>query len=257
MSFSTLIGLVAGLSIVLLAMSLGSSISMFFNTPGLMIVFGGTIAATMIRYSMENSFKAIGMSFSVLKVNSEVKDLNQLVDMTEDLLRIVRSKGVLGMENYEVNNAFFQSGVRMMVDGYSADLVKQTLIEKNRLLIDKAETSAGVFRSIGDAAPAFGMIGTLVGLIQMLSNLSNPDAIGPAMAVAMLTTLYGAMIANLYALPMADKIESWAQNESYRQMLIIEAIDSIGQGHNPAVMRDLLAPYLQNTKKGQSSGEES
>lgn len=257
MSFSTLIGLIAGITIVLVAMSLGSSISMFFNVPGLMIVFGGTIAATMIRYSMADSFKAFGMSFSVLRVKSEVKDFNELVDITEDLLRIVRSKGVLGMETYEVNNTFFQSGVRMLVDGYALDLVKQTLVEKNKILIEKAETSAGVFRSIGDAAPAFGMIGTLVGLIQMLSNLSNPDAIGPAMAVAMLTTLYGAMIANLYALPMADKIESWAQNESYRQMLIIEAIDSIGQGHNPAVMRDLLAPYLQNTKKVQSSGQEA
>jgi len=257
MSFSTLIGLFAGLAIVLIAMSLGSSLSMFFNVPGLMIVFGGTIAATMIRYSMADSFKAFGMSFGVLKVNSEVKELNELVDITEDLLRIVRSKGVLGMESYEVNNTFFQSGVRMLVDGYSLDLVKQTLVEENKLLIEKAETSAGVYRSIGDAAPAFGMIGTLVGLIQMLSNLSDPAAIGPSMAVAMLTTLYGAMIANLVALPMADKIESWAQNESYRQLLIIEAIDSIGQGHNPSVMRDLLAPYLQNTKKMKDVGQES
>lgn len=114
--------------------------------------------------------------------------------------------------------------------------------------MESAETSAGVFRAIGDAAPAFGMIGTLVGLVQMLSNLSDPSSIGPAMAVAMLTTLYGAMIANLFALPMADKIESWAQNEVYRQTLIIEAIECIGQGHNPSVMRDLLAPYLQGTK---------
>lgn len=144
----------------------------------------------------------------------------------------------------------------MLVDGYSLELVKQTLREKNKLLIEKAETSAGIFRSIGEAAPAFGMIGTLVGLIQMLSNLSDPSSIGPAMAVAMLTTLYGAMIANLLALPIADKIESWAQNESDREMLIIEAIDSIGQGHNPAVMRDLLAPFLQANSKGKGSGEE-
>jgi len=256
MSFSTLIGLVAGLTVVLVAMSLGSSIGMFFNVPGLMIVFGGTIAATMIRYSMEDSFKAIGMSFSVLKVSSEVKDLNELVDITEDLLRIVRTKGVLAMESYEVNNAFFQSGLRMLVDGYSLELVKQTLVDKNKVLIERAEKSAGVFRAIGEAAPAFGMIGTLVGLIQMLSNLSDPASIGPAMAVAMLTTLYGAMIANLFALPIADKIESWAKNESYRELLIIEAIDSIGQSHNPAVMRDLLSPYLQPVKQDVFRGQE-
>ncbi|WP_040725763.1 motility protein A [Thiomicrorhabdus sp. Kp2] len=256
MSFSTLIGLVAGIAIVLMAMAMGSSIAMFINIPGMMIVVGGTVAATMIRYSMADSFKAIGMSFSVLKVSSEVKDFNEIVDITEDLLRLVRGKGVLAMESYEVNNSFYQTGVRMIVDGYSLELVKQTLREKNKLLIEKAETSAGVFRSVGDAAPAFGMIGTLVGLIQMLSNLSDPSAIGPAMAVAMLTTLYGAMIANLFALPVADKIESWAQNESERELLIIEAIESIGQGHNPSVMRDLLAPFLQANKKVKESGQE-
>lgn len=257
MSFSTLIGLVAGIVIVLIAMAMGSSISMFINLPGLMIVVGGTIAATMIRYSMADSFRAIGMSFSVLKVSSEVKDFHELVDITEDLLRLVRGKGVLAMESYELNNHFYSSGVRMLVDGYSLDMVKQTLKEKNKLLIEKAETSAGVFRSIGEAAPAFGMIGTLVGLIQMLSNLSDPSAIGPSMAVAMLTTLYGAMIANLMALPIADKIESWAQNESDRELLIIEAIDSIGKGHNPSVMRDLMAPYLQINSKAKANGEES
>ncbi|WEJ63320.1 motility protein A [Thiomicrorhabdus lithotrophica] len=256
MSFSTLIGLVAGIAIVLIAMAMGSSISMFVNIPGLMIVVGGTIAATMIRYSMADSFKAWGMSFSALKVSSEVKDFNELVDITEDLLRLVRAKGLLAMESYELNNSFYNTGVRMLVDGYSVDLVKQTLREKNKLLIEKAETSAGVFRSVGEAAPAFGMIGTLVGLIQMLSNLSDPSAIGPAMAVAMLTTLYGAMIANLVALPIADKIESWAQNESDREILIIEAIDSIGQGHNPAVMRDLLAPFLQASKQVKQSAKE-
>ncbi|GAB6069697.1 flagellar motor protein PomA [Thiomicrorhabdus hydrogeniphila] len=256
MSFSTLIGLVAGIVIVLLAMAMGSSIGMFINLPGMMIVVGGTVAATMIRYSMADSFKAIGMSFNVLKVSSEIKDFNELVDVTEDLLRLVRGKGVLAMESYEVNNSFYQTGIRMMVDGYSVDLVRQTLREKNKLLMEKAETSAGVFRSIGEAAPAFGMIGTLVGLIQMLSNLSDPSAIGPAMAVAMLTTLYGAMIANLFALPIADKIESWAQNESERELLIIEAIESIGKGHNPSVMRDLLAPYLQMNKKVKDRGQE-
>ncbi|CAN8142488.1 Chemotaxis protein PomA [uncultured Thiomicrorhabdus sp.] len=251
MSYSTLIGLMAGISIVLIAMAMGEgvSIGVFFNVPGIMIVVGGTAAATMIRYSLVDSLSAIGMSFSVLKVNKETTDLNELVDITEELIRLSRSKGALAMEEYEVGNQFFQNGVRMLVDGYSPELVSQSLHEQTKLLNDKAETSAGVFRSIGEAAPAFGMIGTLVGLVQMLSNLSDPSAIGPAMAVAMLTTLYGAMIANLLALPIADKIASWAKNETYRQAMIIEAVDSIARGHNPAVMRDLLEPYLQGTAK--------
>lgn len=256
MSFSTLIGLIAGIIIILTAMSLGSSISMFVNVPGMMIVVGGTIAATMIRYSMADTFRAIGMSFSVLKVSNEIKDFNELIDITEDLLRLVRSKGALAMDTYEINNEFYQRGVRMIVDGYKPEQIDQTLRENNKIMVEKAETSAGVFRSIGEAAPAFGMIGTLVGLIQMLSNLSDPSSIGPAMAVALLTTLYGAMIANMFALPMADKIESWAQNESEREMLIIEAVDILSAGHNPAVMRELLSPFLQAAKVKKNGEEE-
>ncbi|BBP44039.1 motility protein A [Thiosulfativibrio zosterae] len=248
MSFSTLIGLFLGLTIVLLAMAMGSSILLFINVPSIMIVFGGTIAATMIRYSMAEVFNAIGMSFKVLKPTDDIQDLSQLIDLTEEMLRISRKGGMLALENIEVNNAFYRDGVRMLVDGYSKDLVQQSLKEQNKLLVDRAETSSGVFSAIGDAAPAFGMIGTLVGLIQMLSNLSDPSTIGPAMSVAMLTTLYGAMIANLFALPMADKISSWAHAEANRQHLIIDAIESLASGHNPAVMRDLLLPYLQGKK---------
>ena len=253
MSFSTLIGFFAGIVIVLSAMALGSDFMIFVNIPGLMIVFGGTIAATMIRYSMTDNISAIGMSFKVLKVDKEIRDLTELVDLTEELLKEARQKGLLALEKIEVDNAFYASGVRMLVDGYNPDMVHQALTEKNRVIREMAETSAGVFRSIGEAAPAFGMIGTLVGLVQMLANLSDPSAIGPAMAVAMLTTLYGALIANLFALPIADKIESWAATEVYRNEMIIEAVECIGKGHNPAIMRDLLSPYLQKgvkSKKG-------
>lgn len=245
MSFSTLIGLFFGISIVISAMAMGSSILLFINIPSIMIVFGGTIAATMIRYSLCEAFNAIAMSFKVLKPSDDIEDLSELIDLTEDMLRLSRKNGMLALESVEVNHEFYRNGVRMLVDGYSLELIQQSLKEQNKLLIDRAETSSGVFSAIGDAAPAFGMIGTLVGLIQMLSNLSDPSTIGPAMSVAMLTTLYGAMIANLFALPMADKITSWAHAESNRQQLIIDAVESLSQGHNPALMRDLLSPYLQ------------
>lgn len=248
MSFSTLIGLLLGIVIVGSAMALGSSITLFVNIPGVMIVVGGTLAATMIRFSMQDSFQAIGMSFEAIKVKPETRDLNQLIDLTEDLIRVSRKNGMLALENEEINNDFYREGVRMLVDGYSVELMQSSLKEKNSLFVETAETSAGVFRAIGEASPAFGMIGTLVGLIQMLANLSDPSSIGPAMAVALLTTLYGALIANLFALPMADKIESWAHDESYRQHLIIDALDCLAKGVNPNIMRNLLAAYLQTAK---------
>jgi chemotaxis protein MotA len=249
MSLSTLIGLLSGISIVLTAMFMHSSATLFFNIPSLMIVFGGTLAVTMIRHSMKEGLNAVGTAYDVVRSDHEIKDLNELVDLTENLLRTMRQKGALALENYEINHAFYRYGIRMLVDGYSRELLMQTLKEQNRLFVAQAQSSAAVFRAVGEAAPAFGMMGTLVGLIQMLANLSDPSSIGPAMAVAMLTTLYGVMIAHLFALPLADKIEAWAQAESYRQVMIIEAIDCLIEGHNPAVMRDLLAPFLHGNIK--------
>lgn len=249
MSFSTLIGLIAGMAIVVSAMVMGSSIYLFINIPSVMIVVGGTLSATIIRFSMQDSFAAIGMSFDAIKHKRETRDLNQLIDLTEELIRISRKNGMLALQNETIDNDFYREGVRMLVDGYTVELMQTTLKEKNSLFVEAAETSAGVFRAIGEAAPAFGMIGTLVGLIQMLANLSDPSTIGPSMAVALLTTLYGAMIANLFALPMADKIESWAHDESHRQHLIVEALDCLARGINPSVMRDLLQPFLLTTKQ--------
>lgn len=251
MSISTLVGLVFGVVVILSAMMMGSSIALFVNVPGMMVVIGGTMAATMIRYSMEDTLSAFGDSFSAIKVTKEIRDLGELIDVTEDLIRITRKDGLLALENYEVDNRFYKDGVRMLIDGYEAGMVQDTLREKNDLFIDKTETSAGVFRAIGEAAPAFGMIGTLVGLIQMLANLSDPSSIGPAMAVALLTTLYGALISSLFALPIAGKIESWANGEAHRQKLIIDAIDCVSKGVNPAVMRDILKPYLDSARPKQ------
>jgi chemotaxis protein MotA len=248
MSISTVVGLVFGIIVILSAMMMGSSLTLFVNIPGIMVVIGGTLAATMIRYSMEDSLSAFGDAGAAIKVTNETRDLAELIDITEDLIRITRKDGLLALENHQVDNRFYQEGVRMLIDGYEAGMVQDTLREKNDLFIEKTETSAGVFRAIGEAAPAFGMIGTLVGLIQMLANLSDPSSIGPAMAVALLTTLYGALIASLFAMPIADKIESWANVDAHRQRLIIDAIDCVAKGVNPAVMRDKLKPYLEASR---------
>lgn len=249
MSISTLLGLVFGVVIIFTAMLFNSTWTIFFNIPSLMIVLGGTFAVTLMRHSIVESLGAWKTVFDAIRSDKEIKDLNRLVDLTEELLRLSRQKGVLALDNYDINHAFYQYGIRMYVDGYAKELVLQTLREHNELFVSHARNSAAVFRSVGDAAPAFGMMGTLVGLIQMLSNLNDPSSIGPAMAVAMLTTLYGVMLAHLFALPLADKIESWAQSESYRQQMIVEAISSIIEGHNPAVMRDVLAPFLSGKIK--------
>ncbi len=255
MNFSTFIGLIVGIVIVLWAMSMGSSILIFFNIPGLMIVVGGTIAATMIRYSLRESIYALRMSFKILLPSNDIRNKEELVELTDQLVRSARQNGIVSLEKIEINNEFFQYGVRMLVDNYPSDLVRQTLQEENHLLVERAETSAAVFSAVGASAPAFGMIGTLVGLVQMLANLSDPSSIGPAMAVAMLTTLYGAMIANLFALPMADKVAVWGQEESTRQHMIIEAVDFIAKGLHHSMLQDVLAPYLDKKPQNENAEE--
>lgn len=212
-------------------------------------MIGGTVSATFIRCSLNEVVMANGIAFKALLPSKELCDLNGLVDLTEELIGVSRKNGTMALEKIEVNNEYYATAVRMVVDGYAKELVLDFLREQNHLFNERTATASGIFRAVGDAAPAFGMIGTLVGLVQMLVKLSDPAAIGPAMAVAMLTTLYGALIANLIALPLADKIDTWAAKESVRQHLIIDAVHSLTEGHNPAIMRQLLSAYLKGTKK--------
>ncbi len=252
MSISTILGLIFAITIIIVAMSMGPGLSIFINIPGLLIVIGGTTAATMIRYSAVEMFASVGMAVAVIKPPKDIQDPQEIIDLTEEMIRLSRQNGLLSLESFEIKHEFYANGVRMLVDGYPREIVLHSLREENKLLNERAETSAGVLSAIADTAPAFGMLGTLVGLIQMLSDLSDPETIGPAMAVAMLTTLYGVMLAQLLAAPLADKITSWLKIESMRQLLIIDAIDSLSQGHNIAIMHDLLCPYLSGKKAEES-----
>jgi chemotaxis protein MotA len=252
-SFSTILGFIAGVVIIIAAMAAGPSLMLFVDVPSMMIVIGGTIAATMIRFSLGEVGHAFAHSLQVIKSGDDEKDIKTLLEISKEALLLSRKKGMLALESYEVPNSFFKKGIQMLVDGYKPDMVTKAMQEEHELYMKRAETSAGVFSAIGDTAPAFGMIGTLVGLVQMLANLSDPDAIGPAMAIALLTTLYGAMISQLYALPMADKINATAEEDALVHEFLIDAVDIIAKGYNPSMMEDLLSPYLPG---GKSEGEE-
>ena len=137
----------------------------------------------------------------------------------------------------------------MLVDGHDADVVRATLLKDIGLTEKRHETGIAIFRSLGDVAPAMGMIGTLIGLVAMLSNMDDPKAIGPAMAVALLTTLYGAFIANIIAIPLADKLAIRNQQEKQNNQLILDAILGIQDGQNPKVIEGILRNYLAQGKR--------
>ncbi len=247
MDLATLIGIIIAFAMVIMAMLLGGTIDMFIDTVSILIVFGGTAGVVMMKYNMSQSIGAfkIAMKAFMFKADSAEELISKSVEMAD----AARKGGFLALEEAEISNAFMQKGVDMLVDGHDADVVRATLETDIRLTAARHEIGADIFNKIGDVAPAMGMIGTLVGLVAMLSNMDDPKSIGPAMAVALLTTLYGAMIANMAAIPIADKLKLRANEETLNRNLILDAVLGIQDGQNPRVIEGVLRNYLPESKR--------
>ena len=250
MDIATLLGLVIGVSVVTLAIMTGSELSIFLNLPGFLIVVGGTFAATLIKFPIAGVFVAFFVGIKAAFVN-EKESPREIVDLTMRLVKRARKVGLLGLEKVRVRNTFFRKGVQLCVDGREADVIRKMMTREMELAIQRQEVGERVFRAIGESAPAFGMVGTLVGLVQMLSSMSDPTTIGRAMAVALLTTLYGLLIAQLIALPISDKLEAKNEIERGNRVLIIEAIVQIHERNNPTAVLDILEAYLPEKQRNQ------
>ncbi len=254
MDIATLLGLVIGVSVVTLAIMTGSELSIFLNLPGFLIVCGGTFAATLIKFPISGVFVAFFVGIKAAFVN-EKESPREIVDLTMRLVKRARKVGLLGLERVSVRNTFFRKGVQLCVDGREADVIRKMMTREMELAIQRQEVGERVFRAIGESAPAFGMVGTLVGLVQMLSSMSDPTTIGRAMAVALLTTLYGVLIAQLIALPISDKLEAKNEIERGNRVLIIEAIVQIHERNNPTAVLDILEAYLPEKQRNRREGD--
>ncbi|NWN92083.1 flagellar motor protein PomA [Marinobacter adhaerens] len=243
MDILTLVGLVAGIFIVIMAMLANASLITFLNLPGLAIVLGGTFAVTLVKFRMSSVTSAFRLALSAA-FTDRVERPEALIREVGELAQVVRKEGILGLENHQTSNAFLQKAINLCVDGHMPELVEEALAQDSRQMAERYEVAERVFRGIGESAPAIGMLGTLVGLVQMLNSLDDPASIGPAMAVALLTTLYGAFIAQLIALPLADKLQLKAEDESRNQVLITTSMRSIMGGENPKVMTELLSSFV-------------
>lgn len=176
-------------------------------------------------------------------------DPSQLIEEAVQLADLARKNGLLALEGQEISNDFLKQGIGLCVDGHDPGLVQKMLGKDISLTIERHEVGQTMFKNMAIMAPAMGMIGTLVGLVQMLANMSDPASIGPAMAVALLTTLYGAIIANAFAQPLADKLARASALEKTNKSLILETISGIQEGMNPRVLEQLLATYLPASKR--------
>ncbi|VAW83040.1 Flagellar motor rotation protein MotA [hydrothermal vent metagenome] len=247
MDLATLIGLLGAIGIIIMAMVLGGSVLLFINIPSLLIVVVGTLFAVLIKFPIGHFLGAFKIATKAFMAKTD--DPKSLIEEGVELANIARKEGVLGLEGQDIQNEFLKRGIQLCVDGHEPEFVRAMLSKDINLTIERHERGQAIFKAMGDVAPAMGMIGTLIGLVQMLSAMDDPKSIGPAMAVALLTTLYGAIIATVFALPIADKLALRSQDERLNKALILETISSIQEGLNPRVMEELLKTYLPENKR--------
>lgn len=247
MDIATLIGLLGAFGVVLSAIILGGSASNFVNVPSLLVVLGGTFMVTMVKFSLSSFLSAT--SVAVKAFIHKPLSAEELIANAVDLAKEARQGGLLALEDAEVADEFMKSGLDLLVDGHPADIVRTMLTKDLQLTLKRHSDGQDIFKAIGDVGPAMGMIGTLIGLVQMLANMDDPKQIGPAMAVALLTTLYGAILATMVALPIADKLAVRSREENDRKSLIIDALLGIQAGQNPRVIENMLETYLPPSKR--------
>jgi len=250
---ATLVGIIGAFGFVVMAMLLGGTIDMFIDVTSILIVFGGTAFVVMMKYNIGQFFGAVKIAMKAFMFKTDSPE--ELIIKTVEMADAARKGGFLALEEAEITNPFMQKGVDMLVDGHDADVVRQTLQNDIRLTSERHEVGADIFKNFGDVAPAMGMIGTLIGLVAMLSNMDDPKSIGPAMAVALLTTLYGAVVANMVALPIADKLKLRAAEEKLNRSLILDGVLGIQDGQNPRVIEGVLRNYLPESKRSNGDAD--
>ena len=243
MDIATLIGLVAGATVVSTLILMGGSFGMFYDIHAVIVIFGGSFAATMIRFPLSAMIHGVplGAKFAFTLSSLSAHDL---VDELARIAEIARKQGPVCLEKVETDEPFLAKGIRYVADGYDLDFIRDNLERDRDNFLMHLNEGSKIYRAVGDCAPAFGMIGTLLGMVQMFSNMSDPSKLGPFMATALLATLYGAVVANLICLPIADKLHGKLIDEETNRTLIIDGILMIRDSKSPTLVREMLLAYL-------------
>ena len=260
---ASIIGLVVGIILIVFGIVYGdngvdfSVINNFINVPSIIITFGGTFTSVLTSYTLKdyiNSLKGYGKIFSAPKL-----DVTGMITNLIGLSNVARKEGLLALEEAanEIDDEFLKKGILLIVDGTDPELVR-AILETEMLSVEgRHKKVIGFWEDIAAMGPAWGMIGTLIGLVNMLKSLDDASTIGPSMAVALLTTLYGSMIANWIATPGASKLKHNNDDEMQLKEVMIEGLLSIQAGENPRVIEEKLKSFLSPQLRQELSGEES
>ncbi|MBQ8317345.1 MAG: motility protein A [Lachnospiraceae bacterium] len=247
MDLATLIGMIAGFALMIFGMVWGkdfSAVQNFLDMPSALITFGGSIGCILSMNPIKdfvNGLKSITLVFKVPKAN-ETETIKTIIELSN----LARREGLLALEESSntLEDEFMKKGIMLIVDGTDPELVR-SILEAEMINIDaRHQGNIGFWKNLGAMGPAWGMIGTLIGLINMLKDLSDPDSIGPNMAVALVTTLYGSVLANWICAPVANKLGVQNETEIKLKEVMIEGILSIQAGENPRVIEEKLKSFL-------------
>ncbi len=249
MDIATIIGILLGFMVIITAIVAGGGWQMFIHIPSMGITIGGMLCATLIHFSLP---QFLGI-FSIVKktIIAKIPSQTELVQKMVNFAAINRRDGALALEQEipNLDNSFFIKGLQMLVDGRDAEQIRDFMSIEIQYLENRHSTGKKILEFMGSAAPAFGMIGTLIGLVQMLRNLDSPESIGAGMAVALLTTFYGALSANLVFIPLAGKLGIYSKAETTAIEMIVEGICAIAEGDNPTLVREKMQAFISQGRR--------
>ena len=259
MDIATPGGMLIGFVLLVVAILLGggtSGLGAFINIPSMLIVLGGTIAATLVRYPLGRIFGLMGIVMKTVffKLSTPQIEVKRMVQYA----KVARKEGLLALENKlaDVKDIFLAKAIQLLVDGTDADSLRTILDREIDNLRQRHVIGKGILESMGTVAPAFGMMGTLIGLVLMLRELDDPSKIGIGMATALITTFYGVLLANLVCLPMSGKLELRSKEEILLKELMVEGIVAIQSGDNPNIVEEKLKIYLSPSQRKTESRED-
>lgn len=251
MDITTILGIGAGISLIFVSLQLSGGLPLYLNVPSVLIVVGGTLAATLINFPLQQVMSVLRVLPKLIKAQED--DPRDIIQYFLHLAVLVRKGGYLTLEKeaQHVDNPFMKRGLLLVADVVDTGSLNDILGLQNLAVQQRHKVGQDIFKALGKWAPAFGLIGTLIGLVAMLTTMHDPKALGPGMAVALLTTLYGSLIANLFALPMAAKLKQRTEQEMLINLLITEGLKGLQMGLNPRLLEEKLKAFLITTQQQQ------
>jgi chemotaxis protein MotA len=244
MDIATVVGVLSAFGLIAAAIAMGSGLELFISLPSLMVVVGGTLGATLVNYPLKEVLGVFRIVQNVLLVKTA--GARELIPRFVALANKARREGILSLEAEmeDLEDEFFQKGLQLSIDGFEPEQIREIMETELDFVRNRHQLGAEVFTTMGTFAPAMGMIGTLIGLVQMLQSMDDPGTIGPAMAVALLTTFYGALLANIVCLPIAGKLRTRSKEETLAKEMTIQGVISLSKGENPRVLEQKLLAFL-------------